>query len=140
MGRRKYESQVAHATKPELVVLIHSMEGKRTPEIAKIAADYGNIVATTPPVPPRCAVHGVHLVEDKGGYGTRCGSVGVMEYVRSFCDEISELDLSNIAGRCDKVAASMAGGDPALFLDDDLAPGGGSGDSDSGDDGEMPPI
>ena len=63
-----------------------------------------------------------------------------MEYVRSFFDEISELDLSNIVGHCDKVAASMADGEPALFLDDDLAPGGGSGDSDTGADGAMPPI
>ena len=45
----------------------------------------------------------------KEGYGTRYGAVGVLEYVRRFCDEISELDLSNKAGRGDMVAASMAG-------------------------------
>ena len=44
----------------------------------------------------------------KGGYGTRYGDVGVAEYVRRFFGEISELDLSNIADRCDKVAARMA--------------------------------
>ena len=63
-----------------------------------------------------------------------------MEYVRIFCDEISELDLSNIVDRCDKVAAIVADGEPALFIDDDLSPGGVSGDSDIGDDGAMLPI
>ena len=52
MGRRKYESQVAHATNPELVVRIQSMGGKRTPEIFKIAADYENVVERTPPYHP----------------------------------------------------------------------------------------
>ena len=63
-----------------------------------------------------------------------------MEFVRNFCEEISELDLSNIVDRCDRIAASMADGEPALVLDDDLVPGGFSGDSDSGGDGAMPPI
>ena len=63
-----------------------------------------------------------------------------MEFVRSFCEEISELDLTKIVDHCDQIAARMADGEPALVLDDDLAPGGCSGDSDSGDDGAMPPI
>ena len=76
----------------------------------------------------------------KGGNGTRYGDVGVAEYVRSFCDEITELDLPNIVDRCDKVAASMAEEAPALFLDDDLAPVSGSGESDIGDESATPAI
>ena len=140
MGRRKYESQVAHATKPELVALIQSMEGKRTPEIFKIAADYGNVVERTPPYHPEVQPMEYIWSRIKGGYGTRYGPVGIMEFVRSFCEEISELDLTKIVDHCDQIAASMADGEPALVLDDDLAPGGCSGDSDSGDDGAMPPI
>ena len=49
-----------------------------------------------------------------------------MAYVRSFCDEIIAVSLSNIVGRCDKVASSMAGEAAALFLDDDIAPVAGS--------------
>ena len=60
MGRRKYESQVAHATKPELVVLIQSIEEKRTPGIFKIAGDYGNIVERAPPYRPE--VSGVEYI------------------------------------------------------------------------------
>ena len=51
----------------------------------------------------------------KGGCGSRYGDFGVAEYVRSFFDEISELSLSNISGRCDKVASVMAGEESALF-------------------------
>ena len=76
----------------------------------------------------------------KGGYVTRYGDVGVAEYTRRFCGEISELNLSNIVDRCDKVADRMAGGEAALFLDDDIFHGAGSGGPDIGDGGAMPDI
>ena len=51
-GWRGLEAHVSRATKPELVDLIHHMEGKRAPEIAKIAADRGNIVERARPCRP----------------------------------------------------------------------------------------
>ena len=35
MGKRRFEASVDNATKPELVALIQSMEGKRTPGISR---------------------------------------------------------------------------------------------------------
>ena len=93
MGRRKYESNVAHATKPELVGPIQSMEGKRTPEIFKIAAAQGNIAERTPAYRPEvrpaeyiwsminggiwgavwsCWRHGVRAKLLRRNYRTRC--------------------------------------------------------------------
>ena len=54
MGRREFESDVALAAKPDLVDLIQPMEGKRTPEICKIAAARGNILDGAPRATPRC--------------------------------------------------------------------------------------
>ena len=94
--------------------------------------------------PYRPEVHPVEYIWSniKGGYGTRYGDVGFMEYVRSFGGEIREreIDLSVIVDRCDNVAARMEGAGPALFLDDDLSTGAGSGERDSGDDGTFPAI
>ena len=61
-----------------------------------------------------------------------------MAYVRSFCDEIIAVSLSNIVGRCDKVASGMAEDEAALFLDDDPSHGAGIGESDTGEDVAMP--
>ena len=130
------ESDVSGEKKPGLVDLTKSTAGKRKPGIPKIAADRGNIDKMTTRT-SRGASRGVHLVDDKGRYGTPYGDVGVEEYARSFGGAISELDFSNIAGRCDKVASTMAG-DAALFLDDDLPGGAGSGESAGGDDGAIP--
>ena len=110
MGRREFESNVAPATKPELADPIHHMEEKRTPEICNIAAGRGNIVDGAPPRHPEVDPAEYIWSMIKAGYGTRYGAVGVMEYVRGFCDEISAVALSNISGRCDKVASRMAGG------------------------------
>ena len=125
---------------PELVGPIQSMEGKRAPGISKIVAARGVIVERAPPYQPD--VHPAEYIWSaiKGGYGTRRGDVGGVEYVRRFCVGVSELALSNIAGRCDKVAASMAEEEAALFLDDNQPPGAGSGESDSRDDGAKPAI
>ena len=63
----------------------------------------------------------------KGGYATRCESVGVREYVQRFRDELSEDDLTEIVDHCDKVEEEMIEG-AALFLDDDIAPDPGGSD------------
>ena len=136
MRRRKFESQVAHAKIPELAGLIQSMDGILTPEISKIAAAGRNIADRAPPYRPEVQRMEYIWSMTRGWCGARYEAVGDREYVRSFCEEPSELALSNIVGIFDKVTPIMAEDEAAFFLDD-LAPGAISGESDS-DDGAMP--
>ena len=108
MGRREFGSNVVRATQPELADLIQSTAGKRAPEFQDFG---GSRKYSRPdsPAPPRGASRGVHLLDDKGMVWNAVWSCRRREYVRSFPDVISEIDLSNIVGRCDKVASIMAG-------------------------------
>ena len=53
---------------------------------------------------------------------TRYEAVGVREYGKRFCDEISEGDRTNVVDPCYRAAEGTIEADSVLFLDDDLAP------------------
>ena len=141
-GRRESESNVARARKPGLADLIQSMGGWGGPDARNFQDRGGSRIYSREDSPRHPAVRPTEYIWSriKGWYGARYGAVGVLEYVQSFCAEISVPDLANIAGLCDKVASIMADEEAAIFLDDDISRGAGSGESDSGDDGAMPVI
>ena len=91
MGARgwKFESDVSHATKPELVGLIQSTKGNRAPGISTIAAAIGDIVARAPPYHPEARPAEYIWSGIKGGYGPRYGDVGVVEYVQSLAAKLT---------------------------------------------------
>ena len=83
----------------------------------------------------------------KGEYGRAYNAVKVGDFLENFCGGLAETDLLGVARRCDEVAAGLAGEEPLLLLDDDLAPEPGGDDLADEDEspaeqdlGEMPEL
>ena len=79
MGRGGFESNVAHATQPDVEELVQSTDGRRAPGMFTIATARGNIVERDPP--PRPEAQSAEYIGSmiKGGYGARYGDFGVSE-------------------------------------------------------------
>ena len=122
MRRQTFAKYVSGATKPELVRVIEAMEGKRVPEIFKIARQHGNTVERTPPYHPEVQPMEFLWAQLKGGYGQRYESTGVKEYVEAFFDGFCQSELSRVVSHCDRAAECLLGEEPQILLEDDMAP------------------
>ena len=82
------------ATKAELVRYIKCVAGKRTPEIFKIAREFGNIVERTPPYHPELQPIELIWSRLKAEYSRRYEQCRVAESLGSFSETCQRPDLS----------------------------------------------
>ena len=109
------------ATKAELVRYIKCVAGKHTPEIFKIAREFGNIVERTPQYHPELQPIELIWSRLKADYSRRYEKCRVAELLGSFFRDLPEAELVATVDHADKIAARLTGQQEALIIDDDMA-------------------
>ena len=120
--RQTSNTYVKNATKQALVLLIEAIEGKRTPEILKVAKECGNVVERTPPYRPEFRPMEFVRARLKGGYDRAYEATGARNHVETFFECVSEADLTAIVRHCDQEDRDIADGSTSIVLDYDMAP------------------
>ena len=120
--RQTFSKYVGGVTNQELVCVIESMNGRRVPEIFKIARQHGRAVERAPPYYPE--VHHMEFLwaKLKCGYGQRYESTGVREYVEAFIAGFRQSGISRVLSHCDRVSESLFRAAPKIRLGGDMDP------------------
>ena len=110
------------ATKKKLAAFLRQVEGRRAPEIPKVARRFENAVERTPPYHPELQPIEYSRAHGKAEYATRYEGDKVDEFMQRFFDCVPESELLKTVSHCDKVAARLQFPQVALVIDDDMAP------------------
>ena len=112
---------ILEASKPDLARYLKCVSGHRTPEIFKIAREYGNVVERTPPYHPELQPIELVWSHMKANYSRRYDDCSVAPFLGTFFRDVPESELVATVCHTDKVAARMAEPQEALIIDDDMA-------------------